>query len=316
MEDEKENQSTDDSPAIEPIKKSYALPASILISALIIIGIWIYATGLKYPQNQARLLSQVKNQAAANTLEEKVLPPDGIILPVRWGNLGAEMVNAGVIDGEKLEQLYVNRGGLDEETRNLLYGENNGYFKITPENSGMILNLLWALGLGAKNDILETGPMSDPKYGGAGNFASTGGWTLAKGDAMDHYSRHQFIILTPEQQKLVERASKNIYRPCCGNSTHFPDCNHGMAMLGLLELMASQNASEKEMYKAALQVNAYWFPDTCLTIAQYLESKGIEWGKADPQELLGANYSSGSGYRQILSQVTAPAQKSGGSCGI
>src|SRR3989344_5968972 len=306
MEDEKENQSTDDSPAIEPIKKSYALPASILISALIIIGIWIYATGLKYPQNQARLLSQVKNQAAANTLEEKVLPPDGIILPVRWGNLGAEMVNAGVIDGEKLEQLYVNRGGLDEETRNLLYGENNGYFKITPENSGMILNLLWALGLGNKNEILETGPMSDPKYGGAGNFASTGGWSLAAGEAMDHYSQHTFMTLTPEQQQLVARVSKNIYRPCCGNSTYFPDCNHGMAMLGLLELMAAQGVSEQEMYRAALAVNSYWFPETYLTVATYMKNKNVEWQDVKPQEMLGYDYSSGAGYAKIAAQVTPP----------
>ena len=40
--------------------------------------------------------------------------------------------------------------------------------------------------------------------------------------------------------KIVEEIAGNIYRPCCGNSTAFPDCNHGMAMLGLIELMVSQ----------------------------------------------------------------------------
>ncbi|HEY4504655.1 MAG TPA: hypothetical protein VJI73_02695, partial [Candidatus Paceibacterota bacterium] len=139
---------------------------------------------------------------------------------------------------------------------------------------------------------------------------------LAQGEAMNHYSRHPFVVLTPEQQQIVERVSKNIYRPCCNNPTHFPDCNHGMAMLGLLEIMASQGVSEKEMYKVALQVNAYWFPDTYLTIAKYLESKGSEWEKADPRELLGVNYSSGSGYQKIQSQVTVPVPKSGGSCGV
>ena len=89
-----------------------------------------------------------------------------------------------------------------------------------------------------------------------------------------------------------------------------------MAMLGLLELMASQGVSENEMYRVALQVNAYWFPDTYLAIAQYLQSKGMAWSGADPKEILGADYSSGSGYRQILSQVTAPVQSSGGGCGI
>lgn len=58
--------------------------------------------------------------------------------------------------------------------------------------------------------------------------------------------------------------------------------------------MASQGVREEAMYKAALQVNAYWFPDTYLTIAQYLASSGVEWEQADPKELLGVDYSSGS----------------------
>ncbi len=288
--------------------KAYLVPVVILVVAVVLIGV--------LPREAPTL---VRNEVGAPTLEgveEKVLPSKGIVLPVRWGDLGARMVSAGVIDGEKFEQLYASRGGLDEETRSLLYGENNGNLRMTLENSGTILNLLWALGLGTKNDILETGPMRDTQYGGAGNFASTGGWSLSAGDAMSHYSRYPFIVLTQEQQQVVERVSKNIYRPCCNNATYFPDCNHGMAMLGLLELMASQGVSEKEMYKVALQVNAYWFPDTYLTIAQYLDSKGMDWNTADPKELLGANYSSGSGYQQIQSQVITPVQRSGGSCGV
>ena len=158
--------------------------------------------------------------------------------------------------------------------------------------------------------------MADARYGGAGGFASTAGWTLAKGSAMDHYSRHQFIVLTPQEQEKVERVSKNIFRPCCDNSTYFPDCNHGMAMLGLLELMAFQGVSEEEMYRAALQVNAYWFPDTYITIAQYLKAKGIDWQEASPQEILGVGFSSISGYRRILKEVDAKAQPQGSGCGV
>ena len=123
-----------------------------------------------------------------------------------------------------------------------------------------MLNMFWAFGLANKNDILEKGPMMDPQYGGAENFASTGGWTLAQGKAMDHYSMHKLIVLTPEQQKRVDDVSKNIYRPCCGNSTYFPDCNHGMAMLGILELGASQGQSKQELYATAKSVNDVWFP--------------------------------------------------------
>ena len=158
--------------------------------------------------------------------------------------------------------------------------------------------MFWALGLGNKNDILENGPMTDPKYGGAGRFASTGGWTLANGDAMEHYSRHRFINLTPEQQAIVERVSRGIYRPCCDNSVYFPDCNHGMAMLGFLELAASQRFNENELYQMALVLNSYWFPDTYLTIGKYFQNRGIDWEKIDAKEALGYNFSSGSGYQK------------------
>ena len=86
-------------------------------------------------------------------------------------------------------------------------------------------------------------------------------------------------------------------------------------MLGLLELMASQGFSEEEMYRSALAVNAYWFPDTYLTIAKFLESKGLSYSVSDPKELLSAKYSSGSGYRAIASQV-ASVKGGGGSCGV
>ncbi|KKS78635.1 MAG: hypothetical protein UV53_C0029G0001, partial [Candidatus Azambacteria bacterium GW2011_GWE1_42_9] len=124
------------------------------------------------------------------------------------------------------------------------------------------------------------------------------------------------ITLTPEQRALVERVSKNIYRPCCNNSTYFPDCNHGMAMLGLLELMASQGIGEDEMYKTALQVNLFWFPDQYATIAKYLESKGKKFQDADAKEILGVNYSSGSGYAKVESALPREQNQGGGSCGV
>ena len=284
----------------------YVLPASILIAALIIFGAWYY-------NYNPRVSSSQKSDI---TLNVEVLPKDGVEIPVKWGDLGNQMVEAGVIDASAFEALYASRGGLDEDSKKLLYSLNNNTIKITENNSGIILNLLWALGLGNKNDVLEKGPMMDPEYGGADRFASTGGWTLAKGNVMDHYSKHPFIILTGEQQKLVEEVSKNIYRPCCNNSTYFPDCNHGMAMLGLLELLASGGASEEEMYRVALLVNSYWFPDTYLTIAKYFEMQNIPWSKVDPKEVLGVNYSSASGYRQILSKVKPPEQKGGQGCGV
>ena len=90
-----------------------------------------------------------------------------------------------------------------------------------------------------------------------------------------------------------------------------------MAMLGLLELMASQGVSEKEMWETALVVNSYWFPDTYVTIATYMDNNGTDWEDVDAKEVLGANYSSGSGYANIASQVITPSdERRGNSCGV
>ncbi|KKQ34234.1 MAG: hypothetical protein US50_C0056G0002 [Candidatus Nomurabacteria bacterium GW2011_GWB1_37_5] len=294
--------------------KKSILPSAIIV-LLFVAGLIGASRFLPAPNSGTKIASN-NNTAGSQSLEQAVLP-EQIVLPIRWGDLGKKMSDAGVIDAEKFEKLYESRGGLGVVERKMLYETNNGEIIMTPENSGIILNMLWAFGLGNKNEILERGPMMDPNYGGAGNFASTGGWTVARGDAMDHYSMHKFITLTADQQTLVEKVSQNIYRPCCGNSTYFPDCNHGMAMLGLLEILASQGMSEEDMYKIALRVNSYWFPDTYLTIAQYMQKKGVAWDDVDPKEMLSAEYSSGSGFRQIASQVTTPSSHGGGGgCGV
>ena len=223
------------------------LPASIVVAGIIISG-GLVLSGEKLEDSSP--VSRLPGVSVAEASE----------LPVVWGDLGPQLVEAGVIEEERFRALYQERGGISAPNEILLSGNADGNMMITEENAGFILNLLWALGLGNKNPVLEEGEMSDPRYGGAGNFASTGGWMLARGDAMDHYSQHEFVTLTPEEQALVDKVSRNIYRPCCANSAHFPDCNHGMAMLALLELMASQGANEAEMYESAIKVNSYWFP--------------------------------------------------------
>ncbi len=288
-------------------KFNYLFPISFLIFGTLILGAIVYSAGLK-------ATNEKPNGATDST--NVLVSSESKTLPVKWGNLGKQLVETGVIDAQKFEALYNQRGGLKEEEKKLLYGETNGDLVISSDNNGVILNMLWALGLANKNQILENGSMTDSRYGGAGNFASTGGWTLAQGGVMNHYSRHRFIELTLEQQKLVEEVSKNIYRPCCNNSTYFPDCNHGMAMLGLLELMASQGASENEMYKTALIVNSYWFPDTYQAIGEYLKIRGLNEKQISAKDILGKDFSSAAGYQKILSQIQPPAKQGGGSCGV
>lgn len=291
------------------MNKFYLLPLSIFLSAAMISGAWVYSSWYQ----SSLLLDPVAERVS---LEKEILPENGITLPVSWGNLAVSMAKEGVIDEAAFTDLYSGRGGLPDDMKTIFTAESSAPITINKDNSGIILNLLWAFGLGNKNPILDTGEMNDPEYGGAGNFASTGGWSLSKGDAMTHYSKHEFLTLTADQQSLVENVSKNIYRPCCGNSTHFPDCNHGMAMLGLLEILASSNVDEEEMYKIALQVNAYWFPEQYLTIGKMLQKKGLSWKDSDPKNLLGFDFSSRSGYQNVLSEVEPVQRQGGGGCGI
>lgn len=289
-------------------KKDFWLPASIFLAAGFVGFSLIYSAGVK-TAGPGGLSADVSSSAVGADLIDEV------VLPARWNDLGARLVAAGVIDAERFLSLYPGSAAI--EASQLLFGKDNGSLRMTAANAGLWLNLLWALGLGNRNEILEKGEMANPAYGGAGGFASTGGWTIAQGDPMNHYSAHSFMELTVEQQALAAAVAKNIYRPCCDNPTHFPDCNHGMAMLGLLELLASQNATEEEMYQAALAMNSFWFPEQYEIIGRYLAGQDQSLAVIDPQAMLGRDYSSASGFRRVAAAVppAAPKGRSGG-CSI
>ena len=89
-----------------------------------------------------------------------------------------------------------------------------------------------------------------------------------------------------------------------------------MAMLGLLELAASQGAPENELYRMALQANAYWFPEQYQVIARSLSEKGIQWNDADPKIVLSAAYSSASGFQKIQQQVEVLPPSGGDGCSV
>lgn len=265
---------------------------SVLISIGLAVGSWAMTT----PFTLGGMFGSVPPQVSE------------VALPVNWGTIGIQLKATGAIDAEQWEKLY---GGTQPETAAMLFTPDQKLV-MNEENASMMLNALWAFGLANKNEILTNGPMMDPRYGGAGNFASTGGWTMAHGSAMDHYAMHQLVSLTPEQQERVKNTSQHIYRPCCNNPTYFPDCNHGMAMLGLLELMAANGASEKQMYEIAYKVNSLWFPGQYASIAQYASSLD---SKPTAQQLVDKEFSSATGVKNVQAKV--PQQKnSGGSCGV
>ena len=122
------------------LKRDYFLPLSILISVLVIAIAWIYTTGKQADHAKvAASLSTSDSKTQVENLEGNIIPTAGVVLPVKWRNLGMEMVEAGVIDAQKFEALYAQRGGLSEEEKNLLYGSTDDNLKITSQNSGFLL---------------------------------------------------------------------------------------------------------------------------------------------------------------------------------
>jgi len=278
-------------------------------------GLW----GLPTPEEKAAM-NQEKQMA---DMMAQINPPNGYTVPARFGDMGPKMAAAGVFDIAEFEQVYqqakqqltVNQLAVLKEGSNnpIVFNSQTAYF---------LLNYFWAVGLSNKNPILDNGPIQEYSQGKVENFASTGGWSLAKKPLNEIYSMLPLITLTAEQQKNLEEAAKAVYRPCCDNPTHFPDCNHGMAMLGLMELMASQNATVAQMLDAAKHANAYWYPTQTMEQAIFFKNAtGKNYQDVDASLLLGPQYSSGSGFQalhQYLAQnnLLPQAPKSGGSCGV
>ena len=297
--------------------------ANTVLAAVLLapkLSIW-KANGFK-PVSKSTT-TQVSTANKDNVFDE-VNPVSGFKINASYGQLGPKMIAMGVIDPDKFKSTYEKSNQpLTPEQELILSKGSDEKISITRENSYFLLNYFWAVGLANKSKILDEGEMI--KYGGkegAGNFASTGGWSLSKGNTMNYYSKSTLIPLTKEQEALVEQVASNIYRPCCNNSTAFPDCNHGMALLGVLQLMASNGATEKEMYEAAKYVNAFWFPGNYYDLALYFQNKeGKSFKDIDAKTLLSKDYSSASGWqsaKQWLADKGLIQQppKQGGGCGV
>ena len=293
--------------------------------------IFIYLVGLG---SGFLLWGQVDSAAATVTptanehaehiaLAEQVNPPEGITLPARYGDVGPQLLSAGAIDRDPFVQVYeqANRPLSDTQLA-ILEQSSESQVVLNKQNAYFLLNFFWALGLANRNVVLTDGPMMQNGGEQIGRFASTGGWTLGTKPAMELYAVSPILTLTEAQQKRLEEVAPNVYRPCCNNPTHFPDCNHGMAMLGLLELMASQDAGIEEMYAAAKYANAFWYPAQYLELAQYFQStQNSDFADVDSLELVSRDYSSGSGFKTVHqwladSGLLPGTTGSGSSCGV
>ena len=253
----------------------------------------------------------------------QVNPPEGYPVPAHFGHMGPKMAAAGVFDVTAFEQVYQQANQpLSEEQLRILKEGSDSPIVFNRQNAYFLLNYFWAVGLSNQNPILDSGLIQQYSQGKVENFASTGGWSLAKKPLAEIYSKLPLITLTEAQQKNLEEAAEAVYRPCCDNPTHFPDCNHGMAMLGLMELMASQNATAEQMLETAKYANAYWYPAQTVEQAIFIKNTASQdYQDVDARLLLGPQYSSGSGFQamhQYLAQndLLPQAPKSNNSCGV
>lgn len=306
------------------LKKSLARAIPLWLTVILIINS-ILATGFieyyvmkkNFNFQLSELAKTTKNpEELVQILKQKVLPQKGYVLSVKWNDIGKQLLESGVIDKAKYEQLFAADPVAKNEMQHLMNASNEA-MAINEGNSRFMVNTLWALGLVNKNKILDEGPMKTYGKGEVMNFASTGGWNLGTKPTSELYSSKEIIKLTDKQQEIVKKIAQNVYRPCCGNSTEFPDCNHGMAALGYIELAVAQGVSEEQIYEDLLKLNSFWFPQQYVELAAYFNQQNTDWNKVDAKLALGSQYSSAQGSqrtRQAIQNVPGLNIQQGG-CG-
>ncbi len=237
----------------------------------------------------------------------RVVPEAGFQSGIAFGDSILRLLRHGVIDRGKLFALYGTSGGLPAELARALQQRSPQKLLLTAANAGYAVNLLWPIGLATAMAANVESPLNGESLY---HFASTGGWTLGRepnGGA--YFSRYPIVDLTEDAEALVVRIAKSTHRPCCNNSTFFQDCNHGSALLGLLQLGASQGLGQDELYREALAFNSFWFPQYYIRTALYFKiAKWTDWNDVDPRVVLGYDYSAGGPWQENVGSPIAAIQ--------
>lgn len=228
---------------------------------------------------------------------EQVVPASGVRLRFSFGDSIRKLVVAGAVDPAKYAALYRTTDGVPDWVQQLFAAPSSAPILFDSKSAPYLLNLLWPLGLASRLAINQHSPINTLRLP---SFASTGGWTLGREpDGYVYFNRVESLRLTDRQETQVLNAATTTFRPCCDNSTFFQDCNHGSALFGLLALAASQGATTDELYRLALAANSYWFPDRYVLAAIYfMRFRAQGWSELAPSMLLGAAFSSLSGWEQ------------------
>lgn len=260
-----------------------------------------YGLGVATP----RIISYVKRAPFRRAIGA-VLPLRPIPAGLDIGRPVAKLVEAGVIDGEKFMTAHEKRDPVPEWVSQALDGKSVE-LTFSLEAAPYNLNLLWPLGLATKTAFNEDSPINGDDLG---KFASTGGWTLGReNNGASYFNAVETLDLTPDRSDMVRRLADNVFRPCCGNSAYFQDCNHGSAMLGLMELAAADGRSEAEILELAKTANGFWYPQQYVEIALYFDAmEDMPWKGVSAERVLSAEFSSIGG---LLKNVRAPLARQG-----
>lgn len=320
-----ETQESDLHPTPTPLRRRINPIALKALFILVVFSIGLgsgYLIGRKSASGMASSTGLQSENKTAKMIQQ-INPPEGYNIQATFGSVGPQLLAAGAIDLSQFVQVYKQAGKpLTDEQMTILTNGSSSEIVINRDNAYFLLNFLWALGLTNQNPVLTEGPMMAKGKEQVGNFASTGGWTVGTKSPTELYASTMIMSLTDEQQDRLLKVASTVYRPCCNNPTHFPDCNHGMAMLGLLELMASQNATADEMFAAAKYVNAFWYPQQMLEVATVFKAtQNVDFAQADARQVVSDKYSSGTGFQAVHQWLASnglleQAPSSGGSCGV
>ncbi|MDW7754533.1 MAG: hypothetical protein SCH68_05135 [Brevefilum sp.] len=285
-------------------RKAVAKGLSMILIGFLVGSVSGYLLGIR---THGHDLPPVTSRQA---LMEQINPPEGYALLARFSDIGPELLAAGAIDLDRFVGHY-ERSGLPLTAAHikLLTEGSDDPIVISRENANFLLNLFWAFGLANENPVLTEGLMMNYGMDGVMNFASTGGWTLGAKPVEQIYASMPMISLTDEQQELLQSVAAQIFRPCCNNPTLFPDCNHGMAMLGLLEWMISQGAPEESLFEAAKYINGYWFFPQSLELATYFSiTETVDFDTLDSRKVVGSDYAAAEGFRTVHQWLLANQQ--------
>ena len=342
------------------LKYSVALVVSLIIIAFVLMAVLHTSSrsgAVSKLINNAATYHNTTNTTtrtlSGNTISTAILfaqvtPQTGYTLSFKWGGSIKKLVEAGAINVSNLTTILNNsHQPLTLSEKDILNGTYTGYIQFNSTNTEFVQIVLWGLGINNNNTIITKGPIinASTPYANSINanstlkqqlnqnitnqnitsqwvashyFASTGGYGPIGKLQMGMLN---VINLTPLEQGEMYDVATHSYRPCCDNPTAFPDCNHGAAALGLIELLASQGANQTQMFSAVQYFYQYQFPQQYAEIAAYFDSQGMNYSHVNSSTVMGFNFSSYSGFSNvnqylqkngILQQLSG---SSGASCG-